>query len=284
MSAQPFVKWAGGKGKLTATLLDALPTRNFNSYFEPFLGGGAFFYELAAAGLLKRGQVWLSDACLDLVRVYRAIATERAALVVGLDSYWSSVREGQVAGKARFMHVRSSPPEDRQKWADAELGAWFIFLNKTCWNGLWRVNRKDIFNVPWGKFKNPSLYDAENLESCERLFRELAVAFNHCSYDFIEGGVEAGDLVYFDPPYLPDSATADFTQYTPLGFGVPEHRELARFARSLKARGVHVMLSNSDHPLISEIYEGFRIQKVQVRRNIAADGEKRKSVGEVIIT
>jgi DNA adenine methylase len=268
VAAQPVVKWAGGKSRLLPELFARLPAR-WGRYFEPFGGGAALFFALAP----ERGV--LADANGDLVRMYRALATDVHAVIRKLRSH------ARAHSAAYYYDARARWNERRAAWAPATGAAAFIYLNKTCYNGLWRVNRAGGFNVPVGRYTNPPICVPDALLAAHRI---LARAELRCG-DFRATlhDAERGDLVYLDPPYEPVTATARFTSYTRDAFGQGDQRELAETARRLVARGCHVVLSNSDTPFIRALYPDFRIDTVRCARSINSSADRRGDVNELLI-
>lgn len=266
--AQPIVKWAGGKSRLLPELFARLPER-WGRYFEPFGGGAALFFALAP----ERGV--LGDANADLVRMYRALAADVTPVIRKLRSHARAHSEPYYYGaRARWNAKRAA-------WAAATGAAAFIYLNKTCYNGLWRVNRAGGFNVPCGRYTKPPICVPDALWAAHHV---LARAELRCGdYRATVDDAERGDLVYLDPPYEPVTATAKFTSYTSTAFGRDDQRALAEAARRLVARGCHVVLSNSDTPLIRALYAGFRIDTVRCSRSINSSADRRGRVDELII-
>ena len=278
--AKCFCKWAGGKTQILHELEKRLPER-FVGYHEPFVGGGALFWRLAELKRLRRGQVALADMLGALVRTWRVIRDDVDGVVSRLARYPIT--------KDHYLKTRALDPAAIKD--DAEVAAWFIFLNKTGYNGMYRVNREGGFNIPWGRWeeqkRSPTVLDEANLRACSAVLGALRVAVNQRPFEDVRNYVRPGDLVYLDPPYLPRSETADFVSYTKDGFDFEDHKRLRDVARELKERGVHILLSNSDTPLVRDLYEswpGFEIGAIQARRAINSDGEKRGPVGEIIVT
>lgn len=271
---RPWIKFAGGKSRLLPELCKRIP-KDFCRYHEPFVGGGALFWHLQREGLLKHGAV-LSDANERLIRAYRGIRDDVGSVIELLQSY---VALHKLQGRAFFDRMREAPPE-----SDALTAAWLVYLNKTCFNGLYRVNQRGEFNVPFGDYKDQKILDEENLRACSRVLQGVEIR----SGDFgAETGVEPGDLVYFDSPYVPVSKTALFTGYTADGFTGEDQERLAERARRFKETGVHVLLTNSDAPLVRDLYpEPFwKVERVEVRGDaLNTDGAKRGKVGELIIS
>jgi DNA adenine methylase len=271
---QPFLKWVGGKGQLLAQFDRLLPKR-VNRYIEPFVGGGAVFFYLKHR--LPRMRAFLRDTNPELINAYRAVRDHPIELMRRLDEHLAAFKVDR-ANYYYDVRSRHHLPEA----AVVERAARMIFLNKTCFNGLWRVNARGEFNVPIGSHKNPSLYDEENILSASRALQGMHLDVQ----DFRETlrQTRANDFVYVDPPYVPISQTANFTSYAKEDFGLEEQRELAALFASAARRGVRLMLSNSDTPLVRELYHGFHAHVVQARRAINCDGSKRGEINEVVIT
>jgi DNA adenine methylase len=272
--ARPFVKWAGGKTQLLHVLLPLLTSQPFRHYHEPFVGGGAVFFALAASRELERAS--LSDTNLDLTEAYSVITTDLEALVQKLEYHQEQNSEEY------FYKLRAW--RDSDLWDDTHIGraARLLYLNKTCFNGLHRVNKAGQFNVPWGKYKHPKICDVGNLRACERA---LACASISCEdFESALWRVEPGDLVYLDPPYVPVSETSNFTSYSKEGFTSQDQERLAREFTRLGKLGAHLVLSNADCEEVRALYAAWNIRSVSARRNVNSKGDKRGKVGEVIVT
>lgn len=268
--AKPFLKWAGGKRQLLPELRKYVPAQ-FGRYFEPFVGAGALFFDLAPERAV------LSDVNSRLMATYIAVRDDVGALIVELAALEARYK---AAGdrKAFYLALRDAPPPYGNSVA-AEM----LFLNRTCFNGLYRVNKAGKFNVPFGDHKDPTICDAQNLRRASLDLSSMQLRTG--SFEFACTEAKAGDLVYFDPPYVPVTPTASFTAYTPNGFGLTQQVRLADLARDLKRRGVHVILTNSDTPVVRGLYaSGFDLHPVSVRRAINSRGTQRGPVGELIIT
>jgi DNA adenine methylase len=261
---KPFLKWAGGKGKLLSEILPRLPKR-FGRYHEPFVGGGAVFFALGPR------RATLSDINADLVTAYTAIR----------DNVEKVIRElaAHQATEERFYEVRAW---DSCSLSPVESAARTIYLNRTCFNGLYRVNRRGRFNVPFGRYANPRICNPENLRTVSEALRGVKIL--HETVFSLSRRVRRGDLVYFDPPYDPLTPTASFTAYAKDGFGREEQRALARLFAELADRGVSVVLSNSDTPFVRKLYRGFKIETVFARRAINSRADRRGPVTEVLIS
>jgi DNA adenine methylase len=277
--ARPFLKWAGGKGQLLPELTRLMPA-SFARYHEPFVGGGAFFFSLWSGGRLARGAT-LSDYNADLIACYRTVRDHARELIERLLEHKAHAHEREY-----FYAIRGW---DRQPGFEersaVEQAARMIFLNRTCYNGLYRLNNKGKFNAPFGHYKNPLIVDVENMHEVSRALQDVELRVG----DFADvlDHARPGDFVYFDPPYAPTSATASFTHYTGGGFGESEQRRLARVFRQLAEGGCHVMLSNSSTELTRELFgdqafPGLRAETVRASRKINCDGAKRGYVDELI--
>ncbi len=273
VTPKPFVKWVGGKRRLLDQLLEEIPG-SFTRYHEPFVGGGALFFSLAGRVQLPGRWAVLSDANLRLVRTFRAVRDHVDVLIGKLEEYAKGHTEEQ------FYEVRALEVDSLD---DVDVAAWFIYLNKTAFNGLYRVNRRNRFNVPVGRYAKPNICDVSALRTASAVLQGAEVHHE----DFAAAGerAEAGDLVYFDPPYVPASTTASFTTYTRDGFSMEDQTRLRDVAAELKMRDVQVMLSNSDTPEVRDLYRhGFDHKTVLCGRAINCKGGRRGRVGELVIT
>lgn len=266
-AARPVLKWAGGKTQLLPEILQRLPSA-IDTYYEPFVGGAAVFFALAAEGRFKRAV--LSDRNPELVSLYRSIQRDVEGVIRALGSY--RYDEGE------YYRVRDA----KLPRSSSARAARLIFLNKTGYNGLYRVNRAGQFNVPFGRYKNPTICDADNLRAAARALRtaELRVA----DFSTVTRGARPGDAVYFDPPYLPVSKTASFTAYDRHAFELADHERLAVAFSRLDARGVAVLLSNSDTRATRRLFAPFRIDTVTVTRAINSNAQKRGPVAEILVS
>jgi DNA adenine methylase len=266
--AAPIIKWVGGKTKLLGELLARMPDR-IGRYFEPFCGGAAFFFRVAPARAV------LADSNTDLIALYGTIRDDVAAVIRKLQMH----REAH--DEAHYYQTRARWNDHGVSWSAADRAASFIYLNKTCFNGLWRVNRAGDFNVPIGRYTDPPICVPDTLRAAHAV---LAQTVLRCAdYRAAVRDAARGDFVYFDPPYDPITTTANFTSYTADAFGADDQRELAETARTLVGRGCRVMLSNSDTPFIRSLYKGFRIDRVKCSRAINSNAARRGEVDEVIV-
>ena len=281
-AARPFLKWAGGKTQLLRELVDRSPTPPPDgraTYYEPFLGGGALFF-----GLGWHGEAVLNDASVELVQTYEVVRDALDQLVGRLGAlqtlYLDSDEEGR---KELFYKIRGQQPR-----APVEIAARMIFLNKTCFNGLYRVNRKGAFNVPHGRYKTPRILDYDTLVAASHALSDATL--RHQDFEVACEPAKAGDFVYFDPPFQPLTKTSSFTSYTANDFSEDDQVRLKECVDRLVERGVHVMISNSPHPLITGLYRGsahfvqYRIDELQARRMINSKGDGRGEITELMIT
>jgi DNA adenine methylase len=266
---RPFVKWAGGKRQLLPELLQRVPMQ-FERYIEPFVGGGALFFELAARHPGLRAV--LGDVNQRLIRTYSGVRDAVEGVINLLREY---------PHDERFYYELRDRNIDAA--SDAEVGAWFIYLNKIGFNGLYRVNRQNRFNVPFGRHKNPTICDEATLRACSLALASVEL----CVEDFetIAERAEAGDLVYFDPPYVPLSVTSSFTRYTSEGFDERSQTRLRDLALRLKRRGVHVLLSNSSASSVRDLYAepDFETEEVFATRLVNSKATRRGAITELVI-
>lgn len=270
---RPFLKWAGGKGQLLPELVMCVEAAApFGRYHEPFVGGGALFFDLYRRGSLGRKRAFLSDSNPDLIETYCAVRDNVTAVIEFLKKHKTQ------HSKDHYYETRGTVPED-----PVERAARVIYLNKTCYNGLFRVNSKGGFNVPFGRYENPMICDEENLRAVSVALRRAAIGQR--PFETVRERARTGDLVYFDPPYDPVSATASFTGYDRMGFGEASQRLLAEVSKELSAIGVKVLLSNSYTPLVRTLYEGkeFAIGNVYAGRAVNSRGDRRGKVIEALI-
>jgi DNA adenine methylase len=271
---RPLIKWAGGKRQLLPHLLARVPDR-YGTYFEPFIGGGALFVELAHRG--RHNGAVISDLNPELVNLYSVVQSRPDDLIRELaDPAFENTEEAFFRFRDEFNALINTPK------CPVRRAALFIYLNKHSYNGLWRVNRSGKYNVPFGRHARLALPTPEDVHRFCRILQGVAVRGG--DFAKVTSRARQGDLVYFDPPYQPVSKTANFTDYTKAGFDFSAQERLARTFSRLADRGVHVMLSNSDVPEIEALYEGFAIQAVPAKRFINCNGERRNGAMELIVT
>ena len=269
MECKPIVKWAGGKTRLLSSILLHVP-RRIETYCEPFAGGAALFFAMAAESPRRFKRAILCDANEELIVCYRAIKRDVDAVIRILSRYKPT--------KTAFYKARAIDPTSL---TSAQRAARFIFLNKTCFNGLYRVNSAGRFNVPFGYRKNARICDAEGLRAASAALRGVQLVCG--DFTRVTRKLGARDFVYFDPPYIPRSQTADFTSYTAGKFGADDHARLAREMRRLRRARVRVLLSNADAGNARALYKTFERRVVMARRAINCDGSKRGPVRELLL-
>jgi DNA adenine methylase len=265
LKAKPFLKWAGGKTRLLPVLRTFLARQTFRRYYEPFLGGGALFFDVAPKTSV------LNDRNPELIFCYQVVRDYPAEL-------FSTLKRMPVS-ETEFYRIRSLNPESL---ALVERAARFIYLNKTCYNGLYRVNKKGQFNTPYGRNDKASLADEDNLHRASRMLRNAQLMSE--DYGSVIKAAEKDDFVYLDPPYLPVGKYSDFKRYTKETFFEDDHRKLADTFRELSNRGCLVLLSNSFHEKIAKLYSGFHQEVVEMPRFINSKGEGRGKVRELLVS
>ncbi|MEE9227292.1 MAG: DNA adenine methylase [Acidobacteriota bacterium] len=266
----PFLKWAGGKGQLLEQFLPLIPS-GFRGYVEPFAGSAAVFFRVANGGRTSRRL--LADSNQELVNCYRVVRDQVEEVIRILRNHQ------KLHGNDHYYETRAVRPETLP---EVDRAARMIYLNRTCYNGLYRVNSKGLFNVPIGRYVNPRICDAANLRlvshalrGCELLDKPFEEAPEYC---------RGGDLVYLDPPYQPISATSKFTSYTAGQFTAEDQERLASVFTELDRNGCLLMMSNSDSPLIRKLYRArFRIRTVRARRAINSRSDRRGPIRELLI-
>lgn len=273
---KPFLKWAGGKGQLLDELTTLIPA-HFTGYHEPFLGSGALYFRLFSGRAARGGggmpsRVYLSDLNPELINCYRVVRDRVEELLPLLAEHKRN------HSTEHYYEVRARGAGEP---SPLERAARFIYLNKTCYNGLYRVNRRGQFNVPIGSYRNPRIFDPDGLRHAARALQRAELAIE----DFREVLTRAqrGDLVYLDPPYYPLTRTASFTGYTRNTFGENEQRDLAHLFRELDRRGCRVMLSNSWTPFVLDLYRDYDCRQVQAARAINSQGNKRGKISELVV-
>lgn len=264
MKAKPFIKWVGGKRQLLRELRARISS-TFGTYHEPFVGGGALFFDLEPSRAI------LSDTNERLVRTYRAIRDDVERVI--------STLETMPHDRDLYMQLRNARVDE---WEDYQVASWFIRMNRSGYNGLYRVSLSGKYNVPFCEQRSPKNADPDNLRACSKALQGIDIRHEHFASTLSR--VEPNDLVYFDPPYVPLSASSSFTSYTSDGFDIAEQVKLRDVARELKRRGAFVLLSNSSAPLVSDLYgKHFAIEQIEAGRAINCDGAKRGKILETLI-
>ena len=263
-ASRPLLKWAGGKTQMIPNLIDAMP-KSFKNYIEPFIGGGALFFHLAPESAV------IADSNPELISLYRQIAQDYKPVLALLE---------KMPNNEEFFYLeRSKIFEDL---SPIQAAARTIYLNRTCFNGLFRVNKSGGFNVPFGRYKDPNIADAHLLKSASEALAGTAIILGDYK-QVLQSYAREGDLVFLDPPYLPVSQHSDFQRYTKEQFFEDDHRELAAEVLRLSEIGCHVLLTNSNHPLVHELYSEFLIEVLSTKRNINSKASLRKGE-DVLIT
>lgn len=267
---RPFLKWAGGKTQLADVLLERKPVC-FNTYHEPFVGSGAIFFRLYRESHIRR--TILSDINAELIDTYLAIRDHVAEVISVLSEFPHS--------KEFYYEIRRKDP---WKLSLPERAARMIYLNKTGYNGLYRVNQRGQFNVPFGRYKSPKYLDRDNLLAVSRALQNVEILCT--SFDTVVDRAEPGDWVYFDPPYVPVSQTANFTSYHANGFGLQDQEQLLDICITLSRNNVYIMVSNSDSTIVRSLYQSryFTIDEVLANRAINCNVAKRGKITELVIT
>jgi DNA adenine methylase len=296
---RPFIKWAGGKTQLLLELKNRLPKSVLEggvieSYVEPFVGGGAMFFFLKSNYQVKNSI--LMDINPELIMAYWVVQSDHGKLITFLeDMETEHLKKGEEERKKNFYDIRDEYNLQMQMMDYENYGeewiqrtAFLIFLNKTCFNGLFRLNSKDEFNVPFGRYKNPNICDEVNLHSVHDALKKtelLCADFTHA-----RKFIEKGSLVYLDPPYRPLNSTSHFTGYSREGFSDEDQKKLADFYKEIDTKGAHLILSNSDPKnhdkndnFFDELYQGYNIERIPAKRNINSKISRRGEIKEIIV-
>ncbi len=272
---RPFIKWVGGKKGLIPQLLPLIP-KNFNNYFEPFVGGGALFFELYRLGLLQNKKIFLFDINEELINAYKVVQQFPSKLLDELKQFQ------QKHSREFYYEVREWDRDKNFKNIDKVLrAARFIYLNKTCFNGLYRVNKNGYFNVPIGRYKNPKIYDEELILNASYALKDATIEV--ADFSKVVEFAKKNDFIYFDPPYYPLSDTSNFTSYTDSAFLEDEQKRLYQVFKKLDKKGCFVMESNSDTNFIKTLYKDYKIDIVYMHRFINSKKDGRGKISEVVI-
>ncbi len=264
----PFVKWAGGKRQLLPELVKRIP--KFTTYCEPFVGGGALFF------YLQPKKAIINDFNKDLINTYITIQNDVESLIQYLSTY-----KNDSESYYKIRELDRTPLFHRM--SDTEKASRLIYLNKTCYNGLFRVNSMGEFNSPFGSYKSPNIVNEPTLRAIHNYFQSADIKFLSGDFEVAVKGLKKGTFVYFDPPYDPVSASSNFTGYTNLGFGKQEQRRLKEVCDTLNAKGIKFLLSNSATDFILDLYKEYKIEKISAKRVINSNANNRGNVDEVLI-
>lgn len=266
--SKPFIKWAGGKRQLIKELIKLLPA-NYNRYFEPFIGGGALFFAI------QPKNAYISDINPELINLYNVVKNDVDLLINDLIKYKNT--------EDYFYKIRNLDRKPSyKKFNVIKKASRFIYLNKTCYNGLYRTNSKGYFNVPFGFYKDPNIIDEQNLKACSELLKKTEIVSSH--FLAMENEIKTGDFVYFDPPYIPINKTSSFTKYYKDDFDIGEQIKLKELCDRLTKKNIYFMLSNSYSKQILKLYEQYNIKKIKATRAINCKADKRGAINELIIT
>lgn len=269
---QPFTKWTGGKRQLLGELRSYMP-ETYSRYFEPFVGGGALFFDLAPE------QAVINDFNEELINAYRQIKNNPAELINLL------IKHKENNSKDYYLALRSADRDGRiSRMTGVERAARILYMLRVDFNGLYRVNSKNQFNVPYGRYKNPKIVDVDLLYQISEYLNENDIEILQTDFAEAVKDAETGDFVYFDPPYIPLNETSSFTSYTHEGFSYEEQVRLRDTFKELTERGVYAMLSNSSSPLVEELYKDFNIYFVEAQRTNGAKSSSRGKISEIIVT
>lgn len=269
---QPFTKWTGGKRQLLGELRSYMP-ETFGRYFEPFVGGGALFFDLAPEKAV------INDFNEELINAYRQIKNNPAELINLL------IKHKENNSKDYYLELRSADRDGRiSRMTGVERAARILYMLRVDFNGLYRVNSKNQFNVPYGRYKNPKIVDVDLLYQISEYLNENDVEILQTDFAEAVKDAQTGDFVYFDPPYIPLNETSSFTSYTHEGFSYEEQIRLRNTFKELTERGVYAMLSNSSSPLVEELYKDFNIYFVEAQRTNGAKSSSRGKISEIIVT
>jgi len=270
---KPFVKWAGGKRQLMSELEKNFPIK-FGTYLEPFLGGGAVMFDLLAKNSNLKCNV--SDLNSDLVLAYVTIRDRLGRLIESLENHSKNYHKDSTG---YYYEVRKQEPKNQ-----IEKVSRLLFLNKTCFNGLYRVNSKGKFNVPLGRYTNPNIVNKENLETVSKALQSEKIKISCRDFESVISDAKKGDFVYFDPPYQPVSDTANFTSYTHRDFTEDDLERLADLANQLNSKGCKVILSNSNSKTVKKLFSSeWKIKEIKANRAINSNSQKRTGHKEIII-
>lgn len=268
----PVLKWVGGKRQLLPEIKKHIP--KYNTYYEPFVGGGAVMFELQPSNIV------INDINLELMNVYSVIKNNVDDLIKELSNNKKYANNSE-----SFYTIREldREPKKYNKLTGIEKATRILYLNKTCYNGLYRVNSLGEFNSPFGNYKNPNINNEITLKAVSKYFNEANIKFMNTDFEKAIKNAKKGDFVYFDPPYAPISKTSNFTGYNEGGFGESEQERLKRVCDKLNDKGVKFLLSNSDCEYIRNLYKDYKIVTIRAKRSINSNGDGRGTVSEVLI-
>jgi DNA adenine methylase len=266
---QPFLKWAGGKRQLIPEILKYIP-KHFDKYYEPFLGAGAVFFAV------KPNKAILNDINIELINVFEVIKDQVKELIIDLKSHEIS--------KDYYYKIRKLDRQpDYKSLSNVNKASRIIYLNKTCYNGLFRVSKNNFFNVPYGRYKNPNIYDENNLKLIGKYLNESSITFFSTDFEKVLEATTKRDFVYLDPPYYPISNSSSFTSYSLNGFNKDEQKRLKKVCDELNKINCKFLLSNSATPFILNLYKEYKIEIVKANRSINSKASNRGKINEVLV-
>jgi len=266
--ARPFIKWVGGKRQLLDVIKKHIP-KDFERYFEPFVGGGALFFEI------QKEKSFINDYNPELTNLYEVVKTNPNDLIKDLQKHKNE--------EDYYYHLRSldRDPAKYKKLSRVQRASRFIFLNKTGYNGLYRVNKKGYNNVPYGRYKNPTIFDEENILECSKLLQSTIITTG--DFENIKEFVKEGDFIYLDPPYVPLNATSNFTAYTDRGFDNDMQFRLKELCDFINSKGANFLQSNSHTDFVLDLYKDYEIVTVEANRSLNCKAEGRGKIREVLV-
>ncbi|HET3027234.1 modification methylase [Streptococcus pneumoniae] len=272
VTLQPFTKWTGGKRQLLPVIRELMP-KTYNRYFEPFVGGGALFFDLAPKGAV------INDFNAELINCYQQIKDNPQELIEILKVHQ------EYNSKEYYLDLRSADRDERiDMMSEVQRAARILYMLRVNFNGLYRVNSKNQFNVPYGRYKNPKIVDEELISAISVYINNNQLEIKVGDFEKAIVDVRTGDFVYFDPPYIPLSETSAFTSYTHEGFSFADQVRLRDAFKRLSDTGAYVMLSNSSSALVEELYKDFNIHYVEATRTNGAKSSSRGKISEIIVT
>ncbi|MBQ9239353.1 MAG: DNA adenine methylase [Treponema sp.] len=267
----PVVKWVGGKRQLLGDIVPLIP-KNFSTYVEPFVGGGAVLFDVQPKKAI------VNDFNSELINIYEVIKEKPNELILALEEH------ERLNSEEYFYEIRAlDRNENYAGMNNVEKAARIIYLNKTCFNGLFRVNQAGQFNSPYGKYKNPNIVNMPVVLAMSKYFNSNNIKIINGDYKNVLRNLRKGAFVYFDPPYMPISFSSSFTGYTENGFDKQQQIELKEECDKLNSKGIKFLLSNSDHPFIRELYREYKIIIVKAKRSINSSGNKRGGINEILV-
>ena len=267
----PVVKWVGGKRQLLNDIVPLIP-KSYTTYVEPFIGGGALLFDIQPKKAI------INDFNKELINIYKIVKTTPHELILLLEEH------ARLNSEEYFYEIRALDRSPLyEQLSSVEKAARIIYLNKTCYNGLFRVNQSGQFNSPYGKYKNPSIVNMPVILAMSKYFNENNIHITDGDYKAALKNLKKGTFVYFDPPYMPISSSSSFTGYTENGFNEQKQIELKNECDKLNSKGIKFLLSNSDHPFLRELYKDYEITTVSAKRSINSNASKRGEINEILV-